>query len=196
MLELTLREFQFCHVAGAQVQVHLPAGVRLQRLRLLVHEEWEEEDVEQGRGEGHHAGPGEGPQHLLSQQRRDNSKLWIGCYSARTNYYTCFSIFLFILNRTRSFCTRKKCFIISLFETTQCNRGTCGQKQWAYNLRFPLQRAGWRPYLHHGLHSSRHCICSELLNFLFFFSTTNPFGNSIKLLGIFASNIHLLIDAW
>ena len=69
---------QFCHVAGAQVQVHLPAGVRLQRLRLLVHEEWEEEDVEQGRGEGHHAGPGEGPQHLLSQQRRDNSKLWIG----------------------------------------------------------------------------------------------------------------------
>jgi hypothetical protein len=54
---------------GAQVQVHLSAGLRLQRVRLLVHEEGQQEDAEQGRGEGNDAGLGEGSQHLLSQQR-------------------------------------------------------------------------------------------------------------------------------
>jgi hypothetical protein len=56
-------------IIGTQVQVHLSAGVRLQRVRLLVDEEGEQEDAQQGRGEGDHAGLGEGPQHLLTKQR-------------------------------------------------------------------------------------------------------------------------------
>ena len=50
-------QFLFFFPVGAQVKVHLPAGLRLERVRFLVHEEGQQEDAQQGRGQGHHAGP-------------------------------------------------------------------------------------------------------------------------------------------